>query len=387
MYLFNSLPGFFYDKPVDTGAALQDKELSKEDMIKFMGDEDDSEKIDLEEEKPNKEEKEEEKEEKEEKPLEEELEEELEEPDEEKLELMTPARRKDILAAFPDLFKKFPYLERAYYREQQFTELLPTIDDAKTAVEKSQTLDNFEKDLLNGNTENILKAVKDHDPKIFNKVVDNYLDTLSKVDQNAYYHVLGNTVKNTITAMVSEGKRSGNEALQAAAQILNQFVFGTSEFSAPSRLTTEEKPNEEEDRVKAREADLNRRQFESSRDDLQTRVDNILKATVEGNIDPKESMTPYVKRTATREALEDLSSLIDGDTRFRTILDRLWEKSFEENFSRASLDKIKSAYLSKARTLLPSVIKKSRNEALKGLGKRVREEKEEEESPLKTRDH
>ena len=37
---------------------------------------------------------------------------------------MTPVRRKEILAKYPKLFKDFPYLEKAYYREQQFTEVL-----------------------------------------------------------------------------------------------------------------------------------------------------------------------------------------------------------------------------------------------------------------------
>ena len=67
------------------------------------------------------------------------LEEELDGPDEEKLELTTPVRRKEILTKYPNLFKDFPYLEKAYYREQQFTEIYPTIDDARAASEKGQT--------------------------------------------------------------------------------------------------------------------------------------------------------------------------------------------------------------------------------------------------------
>ena len=38
-------------------------------------------------------------------------------------------------------------------------------------------------------------------------------------------------------------------------------------------------------------------------------------------------------------------------------------------FDKESTDRIKSAYLSKAKTLLPSVIKKARNDALRGLGR------------------
>lgn len=54
-----------------------------------------------------------------------ELEEELEGPKEEDLELTTPVRRKEILKKYPTLFKDFPYLEKAYYREQQFTKYFP----------------------------------------------------------------------------------------------------------------------------------------------------------------------------------------------------------------------------------------------------------------------
>jgi len=77
-------------------------------------------------------------------------------------------------------------------------------------------------------------------------------------------------------------------------------------------------------------------------------------------------MTDFVKTHATREALETLEGLISKDTRFRGLLDRLWEKAAEKNFDKESTDRIKSAYLSKAKTLLPTVIKKARNEALKG---------------------
>jgi hypothetical protein len=81
-------------------------------------------------------------------------------------------------------------------------------------------------------------------------------------------------------------------------------------------------------------------------------------------------MTDYVKNHATQEALESLEDLISKDARFRSLLDKLWEKAFESGFSKESGDRIKSAYLSKAKTLLPSVIKKARNDALRGLGSR-----------------
>lgn len=307
-----------------------------------------------------------------------------EEPSEEQLDVVTPIRRKEILKKYPTLFKDFPYLEKAYYREQQFTELLPTIADAKQAVAKSETLDRFESDLMGGKTETILKAVRDSDQNSFNKIVDDYLPSLARVDEKAYLHVLGNVSKHTIMSMINEGKRSGNEALQAAATVLHQFVFGSSEWKPPSNLSKGEVANIDP-RIKEFEdskSQFVKERFESSRTELNSKLNNSLESTIEANIDPKSSMTDYVKKTAIRDANEQLGKLILQDSRFKGIVDRLWENAFKNNFSKDSTDKIKSAYLSKAKTLLPSVIKKARIDALKGMGKRVNETNDsDEESP------
>jgi hypothetical protein len=312
-----------------------------------------------------------------------EIEQELEGPTEEQLELVTPVRRKEILAKYPNLFKEFPYLEKAYYREQQFTELLPTIDDAKQAVEAKHTLDRMEADVMGGNTELILKAVREQNPRGFAKIVDQYLPTLARVDEKAYFHVLGNVTKHTIVAMVREARNSGNEALQSAAQLLNQFVFGTSDFKPPTNLSRPEPEADSKDNeLQQREQNFVRQQFDSARDDLNTRINNTLKNTIDANIDPKKSMTDYVRKNASREAIEMLESVLSKDTRFTALKDKLWESAFNENFSRVSVERIKSAYLSRAKTLLPTVIKKARIDALKGLGRRNDDDEAQNKSPV-----
>jgi hypothetical protein len=316
----------------------------------------------------------------------EELEQELEGPTDEQLELVTPVRRKEILTKYPNLFKDFPYLERAYYREQAFTEVVPTIEDAKTAVAKAETLDRFENELMGGTTENILKAVKEENPDGFYKIVDDYLPTLAKVDEKAYFHVLGNLTKHTIGAMVIEARRSNNEALQSAAAILNQFVFGTTDYKPPTNLAKDTPEKAETDKkVTEREREFVQRQFESVNTDLGTRVNNTLKNTIDAHIDPKSTMSDYVKRNASKDALEQLEGLMSRDSRFKSLTDKLWEAAFKDNFSKVAVDRIRSAYLSKAKTLLPSVIKKARNEALRGTGHRVRNDDAQETPEVQTR--
>jgi hypothetical protein len=363
----------------------------EKETFELLNVEEPEETLELEPKKPAKEDEEEEpetpeedEEEKEEDDELKEIEEELEGPKDEDLELTTPVRRREILAKYPKLFKDFPYLEKAYYREQQFTELMPTIQDAKTAVAKAQFLDKFDRDLMNGDISTVLHAAKEADHEAFLRIADNYLPTLRKVDQQAYYHVMGNVIKDTIVTMVREGRALGEQGapLQAAANVLNQFIFGSQQFTPPTMLSRQSNPDEQQRAYVQATEERNRvvTQFESTKDELQTKADNVLKATISQNIDPRKSMTDFVRTHAEQEALNTLENLMAKDVRFRGLLDRLWEKAFEQRFNKDSTDKIKSAYLSKAKTLLPAVIKKARNDALKGMGRRVSEQVEEEET-------
>jgi hypothetical protein len=373
----------------DSGTPIESGSVSVEDAITFMGDDDVEQKEVIElDEKPAKKDKaaadddsddseksddDSEEDKSVEDELEEELDEEIKDPDDE-LELVTPVRRKEILAKYPNLFKDFPYLQKAYYREQKYSELLPTIEDAQIAVDRSQLLDKYESEIMGGSTESLLSTVRDGDREAFAKVVDNYLPTLFKVDEGAYYHTIGNIIKHTIISMVQDGKSNDSDDLIHAAEAINEYVFGTKKFTPPGKLAKTEDNTENKskaDEVSERERQFMERQFESAKTTVTTKIDNVLKSTVDKNIDPNQSMTDYVRRTATREVLELLDTSIESDKRFRAIYDRLWEKAANDNFSSESMDRIKSAYLSKAKTLLPDFIKKARNEALKGLTKRA----------------
>lgn len=383
------LTGNWDGMAVEDAEIIDDKAISKGEVLDLLNEEDpddkkDDKKDDKVEDKDKKEDdKKEEDDEDEEKELkieDEDKDDEDEELDEEKLELVVPARKKEILAKYPKLFKDFPYLEKAYYRDQQYTEILPTIADAKEAVEKAGILESFEQDLVNGDTTKILSAAKKGDPDGFNKLVDNYMESLASVDKDAYYTVTGNIAKRLIYGMVKTARENKDEDLEKAAVLVNKFFFNTTEFQQLTRLGKEEsKDTTESDKLKKDREAFEQRKFESSRDDLQTKVDNTLKNTLDNHIDPKKSMSNYVKNNAIKDCQNKLEDAIKGDKRFLQVLDSLWKRAANDNYSRSSLDKIKSAYLSKAKTLLPSIISTVRKEALKGNGSDKLQEEEKEE--------
>lgn len=349
-----------YDTDDSQGAATE--ELTADSIDKLLSEEPEEEEV-LELEKPEKEEEPEEKEE-------EEKEEELKlEEGEEPQELVVPVSKKKILSKYPNLFKDFPYLETAYYADQAYKELLPTIDDAKEVIEKAKVLDGFEQSLLKGDTKQVLTSIKQADGDAFAKIVDNYLPTLKSVDEGAFNHIVSNFTRQAVIAMATTARETGDEELAKAALALNKFAFGTTQVTPPQKLSKEDK--EQDDKINQERAQFVQERFSVVKEDLDSRIMNTLKSTIDRHIDPKGVMTDYVKKNAVREALELTDKIIAADKPFRTQLDTLWRQSFERNFNKDTQDRIRSAYLSKVKTVLPQVIAKTRNEAMRGLKSRT----------------
>lgn len=294
-----------------------------------------------------------------------------------------PPRKKELLKDYPDLFKKHPFLEKMLYRDRQYNELFGGFDEAKELAEKAEVFNNFEKELLSGKTEDILKNVKETDPKAFDKIVDSYLPVLAKVDKDAYFEVVGNIGKQMILEMVKEANESQNEDLKQAALLLNQFLFSTSKFVPPKQRTNEK--SEEINEVEKERLSYIQERYETATNDLQGKVDNILKSTISDYIDPKGAMGAYVKKNAINDALKSLHADLSADTGLHKNLDRLWRAATEAKFSKESLGRIQSFYLGKAKGLLPNAIKKARAEALKDLAPRIKEEKDEVEETSPSR--
>lgn len=298
------------------------------------------------------------------------------------VEIDSPPRKKEIEKLYPGIFKKLPFLEKMIYRDRQMQELFGSFDDATEAHGKAEALDKFEEQLLSGNPEELFDSVKKSDGKAFSKLVNNLLPTLAKVDKEAYHSIVSDIVQRVIVHMVSEGKNMGNDDLQKAALLVNQFVFGTSDFKArPNRDEPQKDDELEREKASFREERLN-----TAVNDLQLKVGNILKNTIGEYIDPRGQMSSFVKKNAIREALEAVDGLISQDTTFRKHLNRLWQGAERDKLTKISIDRIRSAYLGKAKGLLPTAIKKARNEALKELTPSRKETSDSQESDTPSKD-
>jgi hypothetical protein len=300
--------------------------------------------------------------------------------------IVTPVRIKEITAKYPKIFDDFPYLKVAYYRDKQFTDLLPTVDDARQAVENSKSLEIYKDELNKGNINSILEVVKNANQEAFAKIVDDYLPTLEKLEPNAYYHTVGNIIKRVILGMAQKGNQINNENLKTAALVLNQYMFESNDLP-PIENFSKAKPEVDKDKqefIKQRES-FAAEKLNTSVQELQTKVNNSLLSTIDIHIDKDGTMSPYVRKNARMEALNIANGIIAKDKYFQTVMQKLWVTASQDNFSQASMNRIRSTYLSKAKTVLSPVIQKVRSEVLKGQKKQELADEKDKRGPIQGR--
>lgn len=274
-----------------------------------------------------------------------------------------PFNKKKFLTKYPNAFKEFPALEKGYYANKAYREVFPTLADAKEASEKLETLDKHVKSLEEGKSSLLFKELKEKNPENFGKVVDNYLSELLEVDSKAYYHVIGNVLEDALLMFYDAAEKNESEDGKNAAKMFKQFFFQNKEVkgSKPFEQKSPEKSKVDEERQK-----WNQEKLTSAQSEINSRVDSILSSTIRAAFAKEERMTPFVRKQAVELALKMTKKSISSDTQFQTVLKKMWDKSQELGLSQDSQNRIKAAYDSKAKAILPTILRKVRTEALSG---------------------
>lgn len=285
-------------------------------------------------------------------------------------ELVLPVRAKEILKKYPKLFEEFPYLKSAYYRDQQMTQIFPTVEDAQEAMDAVKNYQALEGDLLKGDIKSVFKSVRDADGNAFANIVDNLMPTLSEVDPNAYQFLVADVLKKAFMSIAGKARSTKNDALFDSVNAIYIDIFGEG-FVPPQKFNSKNGngnngtgETDEAKKLKEERDQFDNDRFESVKTELDTRITNGLTRTIFDNIDTKGEMSSYVKKNAVKEVLENIDALIEEDDSFTRLRDRLWQSARESKFSNDSKIKIRNAYLGKAKSLLRDVIRKVRAEAL-----------------------
>lgn len=280
----------------------------------------------------------------------------------------------DIKKEFPDIFKKFPSLRDVYYREQEFSQIFPTIEDAQTASTNAEAYNNLSDKVLNGKSEEFLSAVKDADGKAFTKLATSLLPSLYKISPDVHWQATAPLMQNLVRGFFIEGEKRQNDNIKNAAEYLADFIFGDIRY-AHQGVKQQPEESEESKQLKKDREEFESQKYMSFFSSVKSGLDDqMLNAIDAKKVDPDKIFSQFIRDTIVGKVRSEVDKQLAADKAHMKYMASLWEKAKNEGYSDGWKSRIQSAYLARAKSLIPSIRARFVAEA-QGSSARVAEHK------------
>ena len=271
-----------------------------------------------------------------------------------------------IKTKYPQLLKDFPALRSIYYREQQFSDVFPTPQDAKEAAENNDAFNSIRNDVFEGDGTKFLEALKESDQ--LDSFSGKILNSLYKVSPEAQWKALAPVFQNAIRAFY---KSSNDENDQHAAERLAQYLFGDPEVASGKKNAVkveEPKENKEKDNWKTE-------RYNTFRIDTLSGIhDNVKSDIISGMKD--ETLSSFIKDAIADKVISELRTQLESDQSHMSYMGKLWDKANNNGYTTADKTSITNAFLARAKAIVPGIRRKLIAEAL-GTSVKINKEKQE----------
>lgn len=265
---------------------------------------------------------------------------------------------KAIKAKFPDFFKTFPDLRDAFFREREFSKHFGSVEDAADAAEKAQNFEQFSTAVESGDTGTILDAVLELGESSAVKFAENFLPALLERSPKLTAKVTRPFVEKAIRMVFEAGNDSSPEGknLKLAARYVAKHLFGEDD---PSKFGSErQEPNPERERFEKERRDFAQKQFSTATRDVEKVLDTRISKDVSKAVDPNGTMNEFMRDALIEKVNKEVQKVLAADKAHIARMTSLWRKATKDGYSSEAKSRIISAYLTRAKQSLPSVISK-----------------------------
>lgn len=278
---------------------------------------------------------------------------------------------KQIEEKYPGFFKQFPAMRDVYFREAEYSKLFPTIDDAKEAGENNEAFNNIREDVFEGSGNKFFTAIKEVNEKSLEKFAGRVLSSLFTVHRPAFWRAANPLVEDICRNMFQKGVKEKNENLQNSARYLADYFFGDNGSEIAEGKRTSIVKDEGSDEVKRE-----REEFDNEKGTaFRTLVSTTIRAQLRGAIDSKTSegksrldpdgvLSDFIKNTIIAKIVDDIGSELQADQTHLRFMDSLFGKAKRNGRTEEDKARIVSAYLARAKSIIPSLRSKYVSEAL-----------------------
>ena len=265
---------------------------------------------------------------------------------------------------YAELFKDIPELKTAYFQLPKYQEVFADPELAKEAKGKADEYDAIEQTLI-GQTdpEFLLNTLNNNAPKALVKLMKAFPSTLQKIENQEAYRALANPIIEDLLYHASQyGNRTQDKNLYLAARHLANFIWANGgEIPDIAKREATKAPSEAEKTLEQERAQYRQEKFQTAVADIgsdcATSVTSILSNKLGG-------LTPFEKKMLIKEARTELDDALKKDTTLQGTLKTLWSKARQDGYSPASKDRIKNAWLSRAKAVAPGIRNRLKDEAI-----------------------
>jgi len=145
-----------------------------------------------------------------------------------------------------------------------------------------------------------------------------------------------------------------------------QYAFQDADAIDKDEPKIDPKVSEKEKELEQREVAIRQEKFNGAYQvAVQSLERNLDKAILQG-LDPDGKLNEFTRDVLVEKIKNDVKSQIDKDQTHLRRMTSLWKRSEQQGFSRESLSSIVTAYLERARPIIPAARNKFRSIAIKG---------------------
>lgn len=269
---------------------------------------------------------------------------------------------KSLEKKYPEIFKENPGLRAAIFRDQEYTKVFATPNDAKEAHEELQTVDEIKASLVNGDPTYLLSNLAEHSGESYQKYVMNIMPTLYKHDPQSFSRITTPIIKDLLRGIAQNAKENNNEQLYFSVGHLSNFLFKNPNVPEDTKQDPEiAKRLQELNEEKKKLADG---RLTSFKNDTYGRMFDRMKNLISINVDPNDEIKeilkdkPKVKEAIVADIFNEIQTTLKSNQQFRTLFKSLWQNAANAGYTPEASEKIQTAYLARVKSLLSPIRQK-----------------------------
>lgn len=262
---------------------------------------------------------------------------------------------RDLKAKYPDIFKKVPELRHALNREREYSELFPTVEDAKSAAASNETLQQFDAQITAGVSIHMLASMAQKAPETFQKYTQGFLPSLKEISPRAYYHVVAPAIVEALATVQEHAKTLGSKDLALSVQNISRVLFKNENLPD---LKFGDIPQQANNGPSEREQELVQRQFENFSADLEETTVAQVRQKLAKDPEIAKIRDPQYKEYVISQILNGADKLITKDPLYQRTLKSFQKRIQAGDMSPATKKQIVIAYLRRVESFMGPVKRK-----------------------------